>query len=248
VAVTRVIKVGGSLLRDGDAYGAIARRLAPELATPTWVVVSAAHGVTDRLRTLAESRDLAQADAIARQHAAWGLPPALQAELLALAPHAPRDAVLAWGERASAALLQARLRAAGRRVPVVELRGRGRLPDLPSAIVPGFYLRDRAGRRRLLPRGGSDITALLVAAWTGAPSVHLWKDGGGIRLGDAIAPTLRSRDLLARIGSTIHPLHPAAARIAQRRGIALVLEDPWGRHASTTVRDPVRGERALEAA
>lgn len=235
--MTRVIKVGGSLLQDGAAYDAIARRLAPEFSAPVWVVVSAARGVTDRLRELADRRDPEAARGIARQHASWGLPPALQAELLALAAHAPRDAILAWGERASAALLQARLRAAGRRVPVVELRGRDRLPDLPAAIVPGFYLRDRAGRRRLLPRGGSDITALLIAAWTDARTVHLWKDGGGIRLDGAVAPLLRSRDLLARIGSTIHPLHPAAARIAQRRGIDLVLEDPWGHHPSTTVRD-----------
>ena len=83
--------------------------------------------------------------------------------------------------------------------------------------------------------GGSDIAALLVAAWTGAGEVHLWKDGGGIRLGDRVASVMASEDLLARIGATIHPLHPAAARIAQRRGIALVLEDPWGRHPSTTV-------------
>lgn len=242
--MTRVIKVGGSLLRDGAAYEAIAGRLALELAAPAWVVVSAAHGVTDRLRDLAASRDPAVALAIASQHAAWGLSPAMQAELVALATHAPRDAILAWGERASAAILQVRLRQAGRRVPIVELRGHGPLPDLPAAIVPGFYVRDRTGRRRLLPRGGSDITALLLAAWTGAPVVHLWKDGGGIRLDGAIAPILRSRDLLARIGSTIHPLHPAAARIAQRRGIALVLEDPWGRHPSTTVRD----ERAAEVA
>lgn len=231
-----VIKVGGSLLTDGEAFDAVASRLATEFASsPTWVVVSATRGTTEALAGLARSRDAEQARRIADRHAAWGLAPALRGELAALVAHGRTDELLAWGERASAAILQRRLAALGHRVPVVELRGRSRLPALGAAIVPGFYLRDGAGRRRLLPRGGSDIAALLVAAWQSAPRVRLWKEGGGIRLAGHVAPRLGSQELLDRIGATIHPLHPAAARIARRRCIELVLEDPWGRHPSTSV-------------
>ena len=45
-----VIKVGGSLLRDEDEYSTVSGFLAPVIrAGPTWVVVSAAFGVTDAL-------------------------------------------------------------------------------------------------------------------------------------------------------------------------------------------------------
>lgn len=234
--MTRVIKIGGSLLRDGLAVARLAQRLRPALATGgTWIVVSAVFGVTDELAQLVRTRDATAAEAIARRHRDWGLPPALHHELLNLLPHATEPAILAWGERASAALLQHHLRAEGHRVPIVELRGRSRLPRLPIAIVPGFYLRDAQGRRRLLPRGGSDITALLVASWLGAGHVQLWKDGGGIRRGDIVAERLASDELLQHIGTTIRPLHPAAARIAKRQGITLVFEDPWGRSPSTVI-------------
>lgn len=236
--MTRIVKIGGSLLTDGTAFEAIAARLHQDLdQAPTWIVVSAARGVTERLRQLARDRDPVVSQNLGDDHLAWGLPPALASELKQLATHASHDDILAWGERASAAILQGRLADLGRRAPIVELRGRSRLPVLGTAIVPGFYLRDVRGRRRLLPRGGSDIAALLVATWTGAETVHLWKEGGGIRFDGLVSPILRSQELLLRIGSSIHPLHPAAARIAQRRGIELVLEDPWGRHPSTNVCD-----------
>jgi aspartokinase len=236
VAVTRIIKIGGSLLTDGAAFDAVASRLTVELEQEaTWVIVSATHGTTAELAELVKTRELHHAQQIANRHRDWGLVPALAAELVALTQHGRPDELLSWGERASAAILKQRLALLDHRVPIVELRGRSRLPPVGTAIVPGFYLRDSAGRRRLLPRGGSDIAALLVASWKHSPRVRLWKQGGGIRLDGRVAPILASSQLLDHLGTTIHPLHPAAARIAQSRGIELVLEDPWGRHPGTVV-------------
>ncbi|HUR60748.1 MAG TPA: hypothetical protein VM286_00065 [Candidatus Thermoplasmatota archaeon] len=243
-----VIKVGGSVLRSAEAYAALARKLATHIAQgPTWVVVSAPLGVTERLLRLASRDDAAEEQALLREQAqrsgtrSLHLASILHRGLLEARAGRP-DALLAWGEQASAAALARLLADDGLDVPVVELSARARPPPLDHAIVPGFFLRDRRGRARLLPRGGSDISALLLAHWLGAGTVRLWKDGGGIREGSVAVPRVTAASLRQRLGRTIHPLHPAALGIAQRHGISLVLEDPWGIHPSTVV-DPGAGGR-----
>ncbi|HTD81193.1 MAG TPA: hypothetical protein VK723_03475 [Thermoplasmata archaeon] len=242
-ADTSVIKVGGSVLRDARSYEVIARLLSERMTTePTWVVVSAAKGVTDgldRLRGAGDSEDIRRF--LAGHTRATGVSPAagLEAEL--------RDgwrasfggsvqSLFAWGERASTDALRRHLRRLGIEVPVIELPSRVRLPPVPSALVPGFYLRDRTGHVRCLPRGGSDISAVLVAAGLRSARVRLWKDGGGIRVGgESTVTEVDGASLLHRVRGSIRPLHPVALRIAIQRGIDLVLEDPFGRHASTLV-------------
>lgn len=241
-AVETVIKVGGSVLRDEADYRAIADRLRPWLDRGTWVVVSAGRGVTDELERLARERRPEAVPGLIARHARWAgrpLPPDAASELAIAVRDAslPAADIVSWGERASAAALQARLLEIGSRVPVEELPVRGLPPRHPAAIVPGYYVRDLGGRVRLLPRGGSDISAVLLASRLGARRVRLWKDGGGLRgASDSTVPEVDGEDLLGRLRGTIRPLHPAALRVALRAGLDLFLEDPFDRLPSTVVR------------
>ena len=241
--VLTVIKVGGSVLQGPEAYRAVARLLAKRLARgPTWVVVSAAKGITDTLDRFCVEPDSVEVERLReRQERLSGVPTdaVLREELRDSCRDSTRRARhrwLAWGERASTAALRTLLARLGVDVPIVELHAAIRLPKVRSALVPGFYLRDRAGDIRCLPRGGSDITAVLVAAALGSPRVNLWKDGGGIRAGPrGVVSEADGAALLPWLTGTIRPLHPAALRLAIRRGIDLILEDPFEHHAPTHV-------------
>ena len=244
-----VIKVGGSVLRGEADYRAVADRLRPWLDCGAWVVISAAHGVTDELERIAsERRPEPVLDLLAR-HAIWAgepLPADLASELASAVrdASAPTATILSWGERASAATLRARLSRVGVHVPVAELPCRGLPSTRLAAIVPGFYVRDMRGRVQLFPRGGSDISAVLLAARLHAREVRLWKNGGGLRAPadpTSTLPEVNGYDLLARLGEAIRPLHPAAVRLALRAGVELVLEDPSGQYPSTRIRNLTLG-------
>lgn len=237
-----VIKVGGSILRTTKDHARVAQALLPHIDQgPTWVVVSAPQGLTERLLKLArEPNHEKLRELIEDQRLRSGLPrnPALEHALeqgLAEVATGNPASLVAWGEQASAAALRSCLNALGVDCPIVELQARTRPAPWRDAIVPGFYLRDRKGRARLLPRGGSDISALLLAHWLDAQEVHLWKQGGGIRDGERTLPNLSPEETLQRVGRTISPIHPAAVRLAQHSGIDIVLEDPWGQAPSTRI-------------
>ncbi len=241
--IAPVIKVGGSILRSRQDYEIVARLLRPWIDAGSWVVVSAAHGITDFLEHLSRDRQqdsvwkflAAHADIVGVSTLAE-----LEEELAAavLDASVPDNVLLSWGERSSAAALRTHLDKLGARIPIVELPCQCPLPPHRAAIVPGFYMRDARGRIHMLPRGGSDISAVLLAMRLGATQVRLWKNGGGIH--ETVNETSVFREisgftLLNRLGNTIHPLHPAALRLALRHGIELTLEDPQGRHPPTRI-------------
>lgn len=239
----RVIKVGGSILRDASSYDEVAGRLQSEIErAPTWVVVSAAHGITDRLVRLPGRGLTVEVDELIADHAAiLGEEQVhkLRAELereVSKADGEPHDALLAWGERASAHALQSLLRRRGTVIPLVELSTERDLPEVPSAVVPGFYLREPGGGIRCLPRGGSDISAVLVAQRLGVRVVRFWKEGGGLRIGGATIPEVRADDVLSSLVDPLRPIHAEAVRTAVASGIDLILEDPTGRDPCTRIR------------
>ena len=242
-AGVRVIKVGGSILRDASSYDEVAGRLRSEIERgPTWVVVSAARGITDRLVRLPGRGLAVEVDELIDDHAAIlgkELVPQLRAELereVSKADGEPHDALLAWGERASAYALQSLLRRRGTVIPLVELSTDRSLPEVPSAVVPGFYLREPGGGIRCLPRGGSDISAVLVAQRLGVRVVRFWKEGGGLRIGGATIPEVGAADVLSSLVDPLRPIHAEAVRTAVASGIDLILEDPAGRRPSTRIR------------
>lgn len=98
-------------------------------------------------------------------------------------------------------------------------------PDRP-VIVPGFYGSDPAGRIRILPRNGSDISGALIAAGLDADLYENWSDVPGLMTADpAVVPDARliphigyrQMRALSRAGARV--LHPACLDPVAMAGI-----------------------------
>jgi aspartokinase/homoserine dehydrogenase 1 len=182
---------------------------------------------------------LASADAQAREYEE------IAHAMAALADLSPRasDTLVARGERAASAVVASALQAAGRRAARVDAadfvatdgRHGSAAPDLKATrtrarrvlrpllargitpVVPGFIGSAPDGTVTTLGRGGSDLTATLVARALGAGRVVLWKDVAGILTADPRAvpdarllPQLDQREAaeVAYFGAKV--LHPRA--------------------------------------
>jgi aspartokinase/homoserine dehydrogenase 1 len=198
----------------------------------------------------ARRRLLASADAQAREYREIAHAMAALADLSSRAS----DTLVARGERAASALVAAALRAAGRRAErvdaaeVVATDGRhgAAAPDLPATranarrlllprlrrgvtpVVPGFIGAGPDGSVTTLGRGGSDLTATLLARALGASRVVLWKDVAGILTADPrsvpdarLLPQMHHREAaeVAYFGAKV--LHPRALIPLDGRAIAL---------------------------
>jgi homoserine dehydrogenase len=176
---TVVLKLGSSVLRGETDLPAVVRAIAAERARGRGVVavVSAFAGATDRL--LARAR-----------------------RLCAGAPAGPVARLLATAEARAAATLALALEGAGVSAQLLEPREVGLLAGGPPleaeplaleprplrqalargcvVVLPGFYAQDAAGETVLLGRGGTDLSALFVAARLGAAECRLLKDTGGV--------------------------------------------------------------------
>jgi aspartate kinase len=218
--VLSVLKVGGSVLRDAASYARTAQFLQARLAQrgdeKLVVIVSARHGETDALLT--EARSVA------------GEPSDCALDLL-------------WctGELRSVALLALHLQAAGVAATPFNVHqtglvacpepGRGACPERTAAttvrplrllaalatsrivIVPGFLGVSPGGAITSLGRGGSDLTAVLLAAAIRADACELIKDVPGYFTADP------HRDSDAR---PIHDLSLAQALAMADAGCDLV--------------------------
>jgi len=153
------------------------------------------------------------------------------------------DTLVARGEQAASALVAAALHAAGRRaervdateVVVTDGRHGAAAPDLEATrrrarrrvgprlrkgitvVVPGFIGTGPDGSVTTLGRGGTDLTATLLARTLGAARVVLWKDVPGILTADPrtvpdarLVPQLHHREAaeVAYFGAKV--LHPRA--------------------------------------
>lgn len=162
------------------------------------------------------------------------------------------DALLARGEEIAARIFAAGLSAAGRRaswvdpLELIATDGRfgGASPRLVDTdrnvrrvlspilakrivpVVPGFTGATPDGRTVTLGRGGSDLTATLIARALSAKAVFLWKDVPGMLTADPrvvpdarVIPQLNVREAaeLAYYGAKV--LHPRAIIPIARRGI-----------------------------
>jgi aspartokinase/homoserine dehydrogenase 1 len=193
---------------------------------------------------------LASADAQAREYEEIAHAMAALADLSSRAS----DTLVARGERAASAVVAAALHAAGRRAVRVDAaefvstdgRHGGAAPDLAATrrraralllpllkrgvtpVVPGFIGAGPDGTVTTLGRGGSDLTATLLARSLGAARVVLWKDVAGILTADPRAvpdarllPQLHHREAaeVAYFGAKV--LHPRALIPLDGSGIAL---------------------------
>ncbi len=198
----------------------------------------------------ARRKILASLDHQAREYREVGRAVAALAEL---SPRAS-DTLVARGERAASALLAAALETAGRRARRVDAaeivatdghHGQA-APDLPLTrknarrlllpllsrgtipVVPGFLGKGPDGGVTTLGRGGTDLTATLLARALGAMRVVLWKDVAGILTADPravpdarLVPQLHHREAaeVAYFGAKV--LHPRALIPLDRSRITL---------------------------
>jgi aspartate kinase len=179
-----VLKLGGSVLRDEDAFARAARwlraRLDAQESERLVVIVSAEHGATDALVGSA-SAICANPDPVAL------------------------DLLWSTGEIRSVARLVLHLQAAGVRASGLNVHqtglvaGAGGHPGRASlrplyllaalgrcrlVVVPGFLATAPGGAIRSLGRGGSDLTAVIIAAGLRADRCELVKDVPGYHTSD----------------------------------------------------------------
>ncbi len=223
-----VLKLGGDALATPERIAHAARHVRAHTAGADVIVVtSARRGVTDQLTRLA-----------ADVGAALGLS----------SGEIESERAIAAGEIVTAALVAAALTRLG--CPAISLdareaglRGRHRagavsltrvrttrirrvLETGTIPVVAGFQVIEGA-RLRVLGRGGSDITAVALAAALGAAECHFLKQCGLRESDPRIDPHARSVEqidypTLSRILSTsAQVLHPDAARLADRHDVPL---------------------------
>jgi aspartate kinase len=228
---TIVIKLGGSVLRDLASYQACARRIGQRVRSEPSarfvLVVSARFGETDELWRTATS--------------------------LSDAPDA-RTLDLLWstGELRSAATLALCVQAIGVRACALDLhqtgmRYRGELEVEPDGVmraldrhdvvvVPGFLAVGADDEVVSLGRGGSDLTAVALAAALGAHRCELVKDVPGYFTKDPNRhanaehlPAIGYCQAMRMADEGCDLVQPVALEAARRAGLELVIrsfDDP----------------------
>ena len=222
-----VQKYGGTSVGDLEHIQGVARRVADSLAAghQVIVVVSAIGGETNRLEALG-----------------------LQ---IAARPDAQEmDVLLAAGEQVSSALLAMALMTLGHRarsylahqIPMLTdaRHQRARIEKIETAplmeclaagvtpVVAGFQGISAAGRVTTLGRGGSDTTAVAVAAAVAAAECHICTDVNGVHTADPrivrsarrmAQVTFEEMLELASLGSKV--LHPRSVEFAGKYKVPL---------------------------
>jgi aspartate kinase len=222
---TVVVKLGGSVLVDLPSYHACARLLRERLEREPGVrlvaIVSARFGETDAL--LAMARSVADAPDAAALDLLWSTGEVKSAALLALCLHAA-------GVRASALdVHQTGIRRLGTLdVDPAPLRRALRQHDV--VIVPGFLAAGRGGAVVSLGRGGSDLSAVAVAAALRADRCELMKDVPGYFTADPnlVAeaehlPAVSYDRALQMAGDGCELVQPAALEAARDARLTLVI-------------------------
>ncbi len=171
-----VLKLGGSVLRDDASFAAAARFLHDRLARNTEerlvVIVSAPYGTTDVL--LREATAIAAEPARAALDLLWSTGESRSVALLAL--HLQRIGTDAVPFNVHQTGLVA---ADGCATTVRPLRLLAALAAARIVVVPGFLGVSAGGTITSLGRGGSDLTAVLLAASIRADACELLKDVPG---------------------------------------------------------------------
>ena len=245
-----VQKFGGTSVADVERIQAVARRISRsrEEGHDLVIVVSAMGHTTDELTSLARA-------------------------ISSDPPRREMDMLLATGEQVSIALLSMALHAQG--VPAVSMtgaqvgilteshHGRARILDVRTerlrrlldegqvVVVAGFQGTSSglAGTPEIttLGRGGSDTSAVALAAALGADACEIYTDVPGVlttdprKVSDAQLMEAISCDEmleLASLGASV--LHPRAVEIARNYGVPLVVRSSWSDHPGTRL---TSGER-----
>ncbi len=238
-----VQKFGGTSVADVERIQAVARRIADSrnAGNDLVIVVSAMGHTTDELTGLARA-------------------------ISSDPPQREMDMLLATGEQVSIALLAMALNAIG--VPAVSMTGpqvgivtesahgrarilevrterlRRLLDDGQVVVVAGFQGTSSglSGTPEIttLGRGGSDTSAVALAAALGADACEIYTDVPGVlttdprKVADAqLMDTVTCDEMLelASLGAAV--LHPRAVEIARNYGVPLVVRSSWSERPGT---------------
>ncbi|ATQ41607.1 aspartate kinase [Caulobacter mirabilis] len=220
-----VMKFGGTSVADLERIRRVARLVAAEVETgkQVAVVVSAMAGKTNELVAWTDGAGAA----------AQGLP----------ASDDEYDVVVASGEQVTAGLLAMTLRNMGLnarswmgwQVPIItdDAHGKARIDDIPPeklgaaldageiAVIAGFQGVDRQGRIATLGRGGSDTSAVAIAAAVGG-ACDIYTDVDGVYTTD---PRIEQKARkLARISyEEMLEMASLGAKVLQTRSVELAM-------------------------
>jgi aspartate kinase len=177
-----VVKIGGSILRNARAYRRAAvflrNRHHAALEERLIVVVSAQEGTTDALERAA--KEIVPSPRAATLDLLWSTGELRSVALLTL--HLQALGVRATGlniHEAGLIVLENGRDALGGSIRLDRERLSGVLGDHSIAVVPGFFATDGLHSVVSLGRGGSDLTAVLLAAGLRATRCELIKDVPG---------------------------------------------------------------------
>lgn len=223
-----ILKLGGDAVATPERIALAARLVCVHAATADVVVVtSARRGVTDQLTQLAAGvgKALGMAPNGVETERAIAAGEIVTAALMAAA--LTQLGCPATSLDAREAGLRGRHRAGGvslthiRTAPIRRVLAAGTIP-----VVAGFQVLEGT-RLRILGRGGSDITAVALAAALGAAECHFLKQWG-LRESDpridSNAPHIDQIDFAALtriLSASGQVLHPEAARLAARHHVTL---------------------------
>lgn len=220
-----VMKFGGTSVADLERIRRVGRLVAAEVATgkSVAVVVSAMAGKTNELVAWTDGAGAA----------AQGLPPSDD----------EYDVVVASGEQVTAGLLAMTLRNMGLRarswmgwqIPIIadDAHGRSRIEEIPPealggamdageiAVIAGFQGVTKDGRIATLGRGGSDTSAVAIAASLGA-ACDIYTDVDGVYTTD---PRIESKARrLARISyEEMLEMASLGAKVLQTRSVEMAM-------------------------
>lgn len=226
-----VVKIGGSILINSRAYRRAANflrnrhRAAPDERLV--VVVSAQEGATDALERLA--RKIAPKPDPAALDLLWSTGEIRSAALLALHLQALGVSARALNiHEAGLKILEGSRDE--RRVQLDPRRLFSVLAEYAVTIVPGFLAADSRDTIISLGRGGSDLTAVLLAEGTGACRCELIKDVPGYFTADPHRdpaaqpiPHLTFEDAMALAEAGCDLVQKNAIEAAARSGLPLVV-------------------------
>jgi aspartate kinase len=248
-----VQKFGGSSVADAESIKRVAKRIVEtkKAGHDVVVVVSAMGDTTDDLLDLAE-------------------------QVVPVPSGRELDMLLTAGERISMALLAMAIKGLGvearsytgsqaglmtdarhgsaRIVDVAPKRVRDALESGAVAIVAGFQGINAHGDITTLGRGGSDTTAVALAAALDAEVCEIYTDVDGVFTADPrVVPSARkidrvtSEEMLELAAAGAKVLYIRAVEYARRHGVTLHVRSSFNNHQGTLVVNPKEGEIVEEA-
>ena len=198
-----------------------------------------------------------------------------QSKLLNANPSAREmDMLLTVGEQISVALLSMTIEAAGGKaksftgwqvgMKTNSVHGKAKIVDIQPerlqkalesgyvAIVAGFQGASEAGEITTLGRGGSDTTAVALAAATNADVCEIYTDVDGVYTTDPrVVKNARKLDEisydemleLANLGAAV--LHPRAVEYAKHNNVPLVVRSSFTKNEGTSVKEEAIMEQGV---